>query len=311
MTKIRPSLIALACLTSGCFGVHGSDDPDPDPDPDPPQWTDCYAALEGANGGDTCDFADMCGEFGCDAMDGLTVSCVAGTVRFIERICSPVMWFDCEEFRDSGWGTVGDLCDSSSFGTCGEPLVDCCGTSYRCDGGIVEADSFCADGCEELPFCEDYMPPPPEAELCTSASECPGAVPCVPAGSLAHCGVCIEPVYDCMVDRDCDSGEVCATSTPDCACGPSYVCQPRCTEGSCDEGFACNSAGVCQPVSCHDGFGCPSNTRCFDGGPGRPGFVDQHGCQRVSCVDDLECDCGTCIDGWCHSGPGVCQVLAP
>jgi hypothetical protein len=48
---------------------------------------------------------------------------------------------------------------------------------------------------------------------------------------------------------------------------------------------------------------CPENTRC------KPG-TGNHGCSRLSCQHDTECDCGACVKGYCAAGPGTCEYLA-
>jgi len=308
MNRIFPLLIALVCLTPGCFDTHGGGD---DSD-DPPRWTDCWSALTSGGAGDSCAFVDACGDVGCEDAPSRTVSCILGEVRFIERICSPVVWFDCEEFRASGWGTTSDVCDPSTFGACGGPLIDCCASSYHCEEGAIVESFVCADGCEgPPPFCEDYTPPPPERSGCRESSDCGSGESCVVPGDTLDCeATCFEPFYECMTSADCAEGNVCVEVPEACPCaGPSYLCQPACTTDSCDEGSVCTDGGTCEAVPCGDEYMCPSNMRCAE--PFGPHEIDEHGCVRLACASDADCDCGACIEAWCRSGPGVCSAPPP
>ncbi len=310
MSRTLSTTIALCCLTAGCFGAHGVDDPPIDDPPidDPPQWTDCYEALYSAAPGETCDFTGECGGVGsCEPEPTRTAMCIEGRVRFVQRICEPPAWSNCEEYI-AGRGSVGERCDGAIFGTCSTPPIDCCETFYSCDAGVVRAEPYCEDDCSNVLLCADYIPPASGTPLCASNADCAEGAYCVPPGTPTTCGICFEPIDECASDADCADIDVCVSETQLCSCGgPSNRCLPRCSPGGCADGFICSTAGTCDPISCADGFVCGDNLRCVIGG----GASDEHDCARLRCGTAADCDCGACIEGYCYTGFGACEFPRP
>jgi len=148
--------------------------------------------------------------------------------------------------------------------------------------------------------CPGYEPPSigSDAPLCRSDTDCSGSqqtclMPraCQPVGVDAG-----APTFECAKDEEC-AGGVCIAGN---SCSGQYsYCQPACTADSCPVDSTCGTDGHCKPNRCEDGYACPENTRC-DASTGG------HGCKRMACTEDAQCDCGPCLDGLCEGAFGRC-----
>lgn len=196
-----------------------------------------------------------------------------------------------------------------------------CRTSTECENGYA---------CVDTPFtgCGMCMMP---AHECVSDADCGGGLceeyeqtglcACGGLGTkcIPHCldvacaaGFTCDPAGRCQ-PLSCAEGFACAS---DMVCGPAgagadiHDCRPRpCDAGfTCGEGTTCamGSAGAdehgCAPIHCMDGFTCPVNTTCTTD-------PDGHGCQRLSCEVDTDCDCGACVGGVCESQIRICDRI--
>ena len=142
-------------------------------------------------------------------------------------------------------------------------------------------------------YCPGEMPGGFDACRSDSDCECGDCVVggiCGGAGCAAMCGS----------DSDCKVGW--------CSGGCCPYCVPPCPKMPCGAGTTCNTAtGRCDPDSCDAGYECPTNTRCMPGATG----ADGHGCLRLTCADDADCECGTCAEGRCWTRPGQCCPPLP
>lgn len=311
--RARLSLVLSMLVLGGCFGSHSVDEDAGPPLPDGGVWVDCYTALWSGREGQACSFDESCGEITCGDEGGRELLCLGGQLRFVERICTIAAWDRCETYL-AGGGHPGDACNLESFGDCSRPAGEpCCQRQITCDPTyrLVIDEVSCTDGCVPPELCEDYAPPPPEHPTCRSASECSGGFPCVPVGTPPGCGICLPTVRECEGRFSCEPGYVCVEEPTPCGCEPelSSFCRPVCSEDGCLEGERCGD--VCEPIPCSEGFGCPPNTYCPGPDEDPAGPVDAHGCARIGCAIDADCECGVCIDGLCQSGPGICQPPAP
>ena len=309
----RLSLVLSVLALGGCFGSHGANEDAGRPLPDGGIWTDCYAALWGGSEGQPCSFGASCGDFPCGGAPGRELLCLGGQLRFVDRICTIAAWDSCETYL-AGGGHPGDACIAGPFGECVVPTDEpCCPRVVSCDASthLIFDEVVCRRGCLEPGLCEDYEAPPPEQPTCRSSSECSGGIPCVPAGTPPGCGICRPTTRECEGRFSCEPGYVCVEEPTPCGCEPelSSFCRPVCSEDGCLEGERCGD--VCEPIPCSEGFGCPPNTYCPDPHDEPAGPIDAHGCARIGCAIDADCECGTCVEGLCQSGPGVCQPPAP
>ena len=141
--------------------------------------------------------------------------------------------------------------------------------------------------------------------------ECPDAGGICDTGMAGACGVgvnqCVGDGVECRqigtstpercdgIDNDCDGStdngdDLCAGQFEVCLNG---TCVPRCFEGGCAAGEACNADGVCVESACVD-VNCPANQRCLGGE-----CLDA--CGGVTCPHNQQCVAGRCTD--------LCDVL--
>jgi len=127
------------------------------------------------------------------------------------------------------------------------------------------------------------------------------------------CGVCSNEPRSCESDTDCAAGSHCEEYTPLCpSCSGALPtqCVLDCSAGSCADDERCDlDVGRCVPLQCTSGefpYACPSNFRCSGDGSG-----DRHGCERLSCDRDRDCDHGACVNGACWDGEGTCMGPVP
>ncbi len=301
--RSRAALALFAVTMSGCYGAHGAGGPAPDGGPGGDAADvirDCSRAV-GAPAGTPCDFADTCAGGFTECGPPITTVCREGRVMHLSTICSRALPRDCSEYL--AWGVPGDFCIESDFTGCVLETDRCCARSISCVGSAIVDVEACGD-CEG--WCAGYAPPPPHEPACTSSASCGEGTVCVPSGTPPGCGACRELPHECDADAECEDG-VCVTIPADsCTCGgvAGSVCEPDCRlrDGACDADSVCTASGRCEARSCHAGWECPANTRCDL-------MVDRdaHGCGRVLCSTSADCDCGVCLDGACHDGPGSCR----
>jgi hypothetical protein len=179
-------------------------------------------------------------------------------------------------------------------------------TSGDVTGTVTSATTTGSGG-----VCPGYMPP---AEPCLADAECSNGASCAPPGLPQPCGFCESAQRECDPDAamDCGAGEVCETYTPQCACDsePGTRCVRDCRGDPtvCGDEQPCGADGVCEPPRCTQPFvACPASATCDPDDPG----ADELGCVRRPCVDDGDCDCGSCLAGLCFDGPGSCELPRP
>lgn len=312
------ALFACSLTLAGCFDMHGRHDDDDGGTPiDSGRFfTDCHDALWSGASGDACSFAESCSDIApCSDEPTREVMCLGGRLQFFTRTCTLAPWERCEDYV-AGFpreGLPGEACFEHSFGECTVATDEpCCDRIVTCSSGIVSDEVSCRRGCIEGPTCEGYEPPPPELPLCRTSAECERGEPCVPPGTPRACGICMPTPHECTSSADCAAGDVCVHEPVPCTCDGDLgtFCRPACTVDSCDEGERCGSDGLCAPIHCSEGYACSDNTRCeTTSTPAGP--IDAHGCWRLPCTGDAECDCGACVEAYCYDGPGLCQPPVP
>ena len=135
-------------------------------------------------------------------------------------------------------------------------------------------------------------------------------------GSLA--GWCVNLVSVCLVDADCNDGNVCTTDT--CVNG---LCAHTNNTNPCDDGSFCTAGDTCTggvcvggaPPACDDGNACTANT--CNPGTGlceNPPIVcnDNNTCTDDTCNTGTGCvftanDANACTDNSLCTSPDVCQ----
>jgi hypothetical protein len=143
-------------------------------------------------------------------------------------------------------------------------------TGDACSGGVTCSSGFCVDG------------------VCCSVPSCPAPDACHTAACGAGTGLCVSlPRSD---GTSCDDGNACTQpgtcqlgvckgqsplvcSAPD-SCHDAYcdpasgqcVTQARAEGASCNSGYACAQAGVCQSGACNGAtpIACPAPDACHD-----------------------------------------------
>jgi hypothetical protein len=139
------------------------------------------------------------------------------------------------------------------------------------------------------PYCPGAEPWPEGLEVCREFSDCAGTSICSRTYPQTVCAACFTPASPCSSDAECGM-MICDPVTDPCVCTPGALeCQPRCTEGSCDDGTRCGADGRCQAVPCDDGFACGTDERCETGSL----EADEHGCVEVSCDEGYACPGGS------------------
>ncbi len=299
----------------------------------------------GANGNVTIVAGDEPG-FGscwvqvCEECSGsTTAACTTTRIDFAIRSCLDDL--DCP---------LGDLCDPGS-----NACIDC--VNDRPEGQV---DTGCG---EAVPACDESISNVngPTCVECLADGDCatgfvcdPTAKSCVdcrdtagPGETDAGCGdalpICdsgAETCHECLVDLDCEGGEVCDPGSRTCVgcrdtAGSGLVdagcgeVEPACDAGAetCHECIVDDdcAAGVCDPdtrtcVGCVDDFDCPQGdvctdqqvcVNCVDAGLGQdPGCTDVLPvCTGGSLPVCVACaDSGTVIDDGCDDAKPVCDT---
>jgi len=200
------------------------------------------------------------------------------------------------------------------------------------DDGTIGADSGALD------YCPGVMPG--NRAVCRTAADCPSddvSYECAPTSPTGGCGGATGCVSDWAGGMECQSNDDCAdidgTGTPgacrmgeDPCCGLISACVAGCSAESCAADERCEADGLCTPIACDDGFACADGSACVPGGAGS----DPHGCraipcdeagalacpllhecaggtcQRSTCENDSDCECGNCIGSQCWEQPWYC-----
>lgn len=227
--------------------------------------------------------------------------------------------------NDGGLGggdTNPSHADSGPDGTT-DPVSDASSN----DGGEGVADA----GGESPGYCPGVEPRYATLTLCSTTAECSGRQQCLNEPVTFACGG-IAPPTECATDEECGADRICERDTcgatfcaPACtptSCGAYTACeQGRCVPLRCDDpgGPPCTAPTVCDPGaaqvqadgctvwSCLDGFACQLGWDCD---PGEPGAT-ANGCLHRACTTASDCDCGSCVNGYCEGAPGFCSNVDP
>ena len=199
--------------------------------------------------------------------------------------------------------TIGDQCgDGACVGTPDNAL---------CDDQNLCTDDICdpAVGCEisnNAAACDDGVACTVD-DVCADGS-CSGTASC-PPGEMCDVGtdVCV-PEPDCMVDTDCDDGNICTDNTCD---GQTSQCVTTLNQAPCDDGVACTDGEQCSDGQCQ--IGAPNHGACNDDNVCTDDVCDVGaGCMNTpnvdACDDGLDCTHNDlCADGTC-AGQDACPV---
>ena len=139
------------------------------------------------------------------------------------------------------------------------------------------------------------------------------------------CGIPCRGEKTCAQDGDCESGACLEFVGNCCRDGDetSTSCQPPCTiDSACGKDRRCTAdQRACEAIPCDDGFTCPAETRCDRGSAASQArLVDplfspvryhelDHGCVRITCATDGDCDAGVCVSGLCQEVAGICTEI--
>ncbi|MBN2194317.1 MAG: hypothetical protein JW751_15985 [Polyangiaceae bacterium] len=139
------------------------------------------------------------------------------------------------------------------------------------------------------------------------------------------------PVRTCEVDADCTADAICVEDPcgstfcvlgcPASPCPDTEDCiEKHCVARPCDgEGASpCPERHSCLPLDPGaDARGCVpdpcgADAPCQEGWDCRSGVAaDAHGCVHRACSVATDCDCGSCVNGYCEATPGFCFDYAP
>jgi hypothetical protein len=195
------------------------------------QVTECQNNPECDNGNPCTN--DTCVSGVCQHANN-TVSCDDGSFCTSNDICS-------------GGQCVGGADPCSNPLLCSESLdacVECLGAGDCIDGNICTDDLCDASGSCNNP---SNTVPCDDGAFCTLTDMCSGGV-CVGSGETCPGAVCDEPnnrCVECLLDADCDDGNVCTTDS----CNAN-VCANVANTVSCDDGQFCTTTDVCSGGVC-------------------------------------------------------------
>jgi hypothetical protein len=232
-------------------------------------------------------------------------------------------------------GAVGDAGSAAAEGGTagGVSEAGASGATVRACEGASEAPV--ASGCHTVADCVGVLPPGKccDTSPCWPASACP--IPPSMCGTI-NTGTGSSDPTECTSDDDCPPDGICVTTFSGCPQCPHRACQyppPLCIEepDSCGTTAVCQADGTCAPLSCDDGYACGDGSRCAVGSaradghgceliPCDDGWMCEentrctaptepasHGCIKLECQSDTDCDCGYCVNGACRSSLGMCS----
>ncbi len=178
-------------------------------------------------------------------------------------------------------------------------------TFAACDGGGDDEEAItCAPG-SALVDGSCVGPVPNPNITCNVDSDCDAGLACL----NGECKTSVVP--ECKVDADCGDGKLCDNGTcvqngppecvPDCAgktCGDNG-CGGSC--GSCEDGFICNSAGLCTGGGGDPNEWCSTNDDCQAGEACIDGM-----CEKTACTSN--CNGKQCGNDGCGGNCGECKM---
>ncbi len=272
-----------ACTTDSCDPGSGCVNDPIDCDDSEPCTTDTCDSVTGCdNAWPACGAADgCCGPACTPASDPDCTTCGDGT-------CAGLPAEDCNscpaDCIGASGGTCGDgICSGSANGEDCFTCSDC-----RCSGGPTCRNGCCGDGScsgnENAGNCPVDCDPGfvPPAGYCCGDGTCEGAED--PTNCPVDCG------GPCVLDSDCDPGEIC--------CGGTCIVAVCDVDADCDDADACTTDTCLNPGTC--------SASCDNAGPA---CGPSDGCCPAGCTfsADPDCPCGQrndpCnVDGDCCSG---------
>ncbi|MCC6621196.1 MAG: hypothetical protein IT385_08075 [Deltaproteobacteria bacterium] len=301
---MRPYLLALALVTTGCPAP-----PDSRDDDEGPGLVEADTDAETSTILDSSDDSDS-GVIAPDEVDGAgcdPATCPDDGNPCTDAACGPAgACVHVPNLRPCDDGSDCLVDDRCTAGVCAGRPLDCddrndctddacvegrgCVSSPRAgacdDGDACTTDDACADGaCAGAPR---VCPAPPGSHGCAVAT-------CDPR---AGCGVRVT-TGACDDDDLCTTGEACDAGR---CVGALVACDDGdpCTDDWCDPTQGCTTAA--NQAACDDGDPCTRGDRC-DGGACRAG--PEPGCcgEDADCEDGDPCTADRCDDGACHRAP--------
>lgn len=296
------TLLEGYCLIDGACYLWGAPHPaDPCLACRPDQAVDHWSPADGngCDDGDNCTFKDTCQGGWCS---GIPYSCNAGAC---------VASAECDG---------GGLC-ALSFHPAGTPCE-----KPLCLGGVLHGGAECDGAGTCLPFGLSSCGPYGCADEHACATSCANDDGCDPSAYCeASSGECRERKPDgdtCQFARECQSdacgGGYCCPRGADCCalaedCPAVYQADPVCHDpGRCQGArreARCNANHQCESVWLDDDSACTAFIRypCPGGGERLcTGEAEQPDKTCLDqCLDDEDCDEGSCIQGLCLPGAGA------
>ncbi len=235
----------------------------------------CSGGSCSTNAGDPCTLPDLCSE-GLDAC----VECLVDTDCNDANVCttdqcSGGTCFNTPNLLACDDGLFCNGTDTCGGGTCSVHTGTPCGAQACDEGGdtcvdcLVDGDCDDANGCTDDSCAAGVCQFVSNADACDDGLFCNGADVCS-GGACTHAGdpctvpdLCNEAsdsCVTCLVNGDCDDGNVCTTDF--CSGGACFNFN---NAVSCDDGLFCNGADVCSGGSCtHAGDPCSAGAECSD-----------------------------------------------
>jgi hypothetical protein len=258
----------------------------------------------------------------CNDGNGCTTdTCVAGACVFTNNTIACNDGVFCNGADTCGGGTcslhTGDPCvlpELCSEGT--DACVECLSAANCDDGNGCTTDACVGNVCVNTPnnvACNDGL-------FCNGADTCGGGTCSVHAGSPcpALCNEGSDACVTCLVNGDCNDGNVCTTDT--CVAG---ACAFTNNAAACEDSVFCNGGDTCGGGTCsvHAGSPCGAqackestdtcvecltNGNCAGGTP----FCNTTTNLCVECLASVHCnDANVCTTDVCDAG-GSCVNFA-
>lgn len=214
---------------------------------------------------------------------------------------------------DAGAGTDAGLdskadSDAQADGTAGTDAADSADVGPGTDvmAGTDAAADTMADSDTAPDAAGDSTSPPVPKGGCSKEVTCdklPGSY-CLAPGAFGGCGMCMKVEGPgCKSDTECSAlpNGICELQTDNCLCEKIPQCYEGCkADADCDEGMACASDHHCKVKTCTATSDCPAQFACSAGS-----------CARKACSASSQCPGAYCVNEFCYSKAGICDLPKP
>ena len=191
-----------------------------------------------------------------------------------------------ESFVLGHMGQGSDVDITGSLGAASVTIIECTSDAECTDGNVCTTDTCVVGECMHV----DNTLPCFDGLFCTATDTCVGGA-CIGSGDRCPGQLCNETMNicaECLINTDCDDGNVCTTGTCDFSSG---VCSYTNNTEACNDGLFCTATDTCSGGACGG-----SGDRC----PGQQCSEAINAC--VVCLVDIDCDDGNvCTTDSCVS----------